>query len=1115
MLANLKGPKFLKEFDNLIKAIGECKSKTEEDRIITAELELLKTRLNDPKLDKSRGREYMVRLIYCEMLGHDASWAYIKALQFASEPNIFTKKAAYLALTQFLDHNSELVLLLVNTLLSDLKSDNFIIVCTALTVASKLIGSELVNALYPVVVEKLKHSKEHVRKKAVMVLHRFQQLDPNREGPLAGVDIDRHFRTMLCDKDPSVMTAALAALYEVIKVDPKPYKNLIPSFTSILKQVSEHRLPKSYDYHRFPAPFIQIKILKILAALGAGDKTASENMYAVVHQTLRRANSSHTIGNALIYECVRTITTIYPNPSLLATAAEAIATFLKATSHNLRYVGVDALAGIVKINPKYAQEHQLAVIDCLEDPDDTLKLKTLELLYKMTKSNNVEVIVEKMMNYLRTATDEHIKRDIARKVSELAERYAPDPSWFIGVVSEVFELGGEHVEPQLAHNLMRLVAEQEDDLHKSAVDIYLDYLDKPKLPEILLQVVCWVLGEYGSLASAVDGRNLSTEQVVDKLCRIINLQKATDNIKGYIVSAILKLCAQTGCSLTPEAEDLVHKCTTSQSVDLQQRAFELQAILSSNRQLQTTVLPFDATCEEFDETELITVKSLSFLDGYVAEALRHGAQAYVPEEQRSLSKGGANGAEKGHLRFEAYETATAPTIMPASDMFDMMGSSAVASSSSRVSGSGGTGSSAQALDLMGLQLHDAPAPRPSGMTSLPTVIATSGNLPQSIPQPQLTLRNTASRKWGPTQFAPEPTPPVAPAPTPAASQSTSTSYTPAAVSSSQPSHAAAPPAPAPVTERDRLAASIFGGGGGTTTGMAASKYRSKPGVAPVKTTAPGSGPTINLLSPTAPAPAAPKTDIDLLLDLDPVPAAPVPNAAPYMAQSADPFGHMDTLVPAHPPANQSFMPAQQQPPQQPPQQQPQMMGNLLGESPLPSPTGMMGQPNMMGGPMGQPGMGMGPPQGMMGQPGMSMGMGPPQGMMGQPGMGMGPPGNMMHQGQPPRMMMGPPGGMPYGMYPGQAPMGMGGPMGMGPMGGGMMQPQGMSNQGPGMGMGMGMPNQGQMGMGMGMMGGMGGMPPQQMHQQMPPQQQHQQQQQQHPPPKPTTTAVDPFKDLLF
>jgi hypothetical protein len=33
----------------------------------------------------------------------------------------------------------------------------------------------------------------------------------------------------------------------------------------------------------------------------------------------------------------------------------------------------------------------VAVIDCLEDPDDTLKLKTLELLVTMTKSNNVQV----------------------------------------------------------------------------------------------------------------------------------------------------------------------------------------------------------------------------------------------------------------------------------------------------------------------------------------------------------------------------------------------------------------------------------------------------------------------------------------------------------------------------------------------------------------------------------------------------------------------------------------------------------------------------------------------------------------------------------------------------
>lgn len=75
-----------------MRAIGECKSKAEEDRIIAAELETLKGRLADPRLDRSRGREYMVRVMYCEMLGHDAAFAYIPCLQFASDANLLTKK---------------------------------------------------------------------------------------------------------------------------------------------------------------------------------------------------------------------------------------------------------------------------------------------------------------------------------------------------------------------------------------------------------------------------------------------------------------------------------------------------------------------------------------------------------------------------------------------------------------------------------------------------------------------------------------------------------------------------------------------------------------------------------------------------------------------------------------------------------------------------------------------------------------------------------------------------------------------------------------------------------------------------------------------------------------
>jgi AP-4 complex subunit epsilon-1 len=95
MVASIKAPKFIRELDQLVKAIGECKSKAEEDRIILQEVEVLKQRLHDPKLDKSRGREYMVRLMYCEMLGHDVGFAYIHTLQFCSDANLSTKKVGH------------------------------------------------------------------------------------------------------------------------------------------------------------------------------------------------------------------------------------------------------------------------------------------------------------------------------------------------------------------------------------------------------------------------------------------------------------------------------------------------------------------------------------------------------------------------------------------------------------------------------------------------------------------------------------------------------------------------------------------------------------------------------------------------------------------------------------------------------------------------------------------------------------------------------------------------------------------------------------------------------------------------------------------------------------
>lgn len=69
----------------------------------------------------------------------------------------------------------------------------------------------------------------------------------------------------------------------------------------------------------------------------------------------------------------------------------------------------------------------------LQDPDDSLKRKTFELLYKMTKSSNVEVIVDRMIDYMISINDNHYKTEIASRCVELAEQFAPSNQWFIKV----------------------------------------------------------------------------------------------------------------------------------------------------------------------------------------------------------------------------------------------------------------------------------------------------------------------------------------------------------------------------------------------------------------------------------------------------------------------------------------------------------------------------------------------------------------------------------------------------------------------------------------------------------------------------------------------------------
>lgn len=90
---------------------------------------------------------------------------------------------------------------------------------------------------------------------------------------------------------------------------------------------------------------MQIKLLKILALLGSGDKQASEKMYTVVGDIFRKCDSTSNIGNAVLYECLCCVSSIYLNPKLLEGATEVISRFLKVCAPTL----LSAFCNLVKM----------------------------------------------------------------------------------------------------------------------------------------------------------------------------------------------------------------------------------------------------------------------------------------------------------------------------------------------------------------------------------------------------------------------------------------------------------------------------------------------------------------------------------------------------------------------------------------------------------------------------------------------------------------------------------------------------------------------------------------------------------------------------------------------
>lgn len=777
------------DFEFLVRSIGEAKSKAEEDDLVRQMTDISKRIIREGRGFSSRAenpralKDFLVYLVYINMLGHDTSWAQATVIQLCGNKNLQVKKTAYLTASLLIDPSSELTILLTATIQADLKSDNFLTVCTALQAIPTIANVELANVFLPEVIGLVRHERDAVKKRALTTLHSLLLVDPSVAGDVGKVLIDK-----LGYKEPAVMFAVLPGLYDLIDRDPGPYKGLVHYFTNILKQASEGKLGRGWVVHRAPAPFLQITLLRLLGRLGQGDAKVSGDMESVIVEVWKRAESLMSqAGNAILFECMKVATTIAPSDALFSMALDTAAIFLESADNNLKCAGIEILTRMIEDGDAgKVQQYQMSIVMALRSSDVTLKGRTLELLFRMAGPSNVDVVFTEVLNFVTDDTiDDESRQYASTKLLEVAERFAPSVSWFVDSMTELLKKAGAMAPAGAQFSLVRAIGEGDRSLQERTTEAYFALIESNMMISVpLATVICWTLGEYG-VESGIS---------FDALCTTLGdvLESRQTHAPDLAVVCILSLSKINIRSSRPLPSETTFLLESLQRyprlpLSVQQAAFEACSLAKRDLASQGVTEPYKAPM------------NLSFLDDIAAKAVAGGAPPHLGKEEREAMgmthvRTSAAPSQTPHLRFEAYKREMpGASVRPMASTVDDIWADVQSTTTSNVD------VPVAAIDDIFGGMHVAEGAA-EGIREAP--VSTSEGIHVN--------RSSNARRWGPVVSSPAAAPPKA-------SPHPSTSLPSAPIPSSQPSPASRSriaPTPAVDPQQELLAASLFGGGGG-------------------------------------------------------------------------------------------------------------------------------------------------------------------------------------------------------------------------------------------------------------------------------------------------------------
>ncbi|KAJ3208582.1 clathrin associated protein complex large subunit [Dinochytrium kinnereticum] len=736
---------------DLIKSIRACKTAADERAVITRESAYIRTSFKEENNDLRHIN--VAKLLYIHMLGYPAHFGQIECLKLVASPKFPDKRLGYLGIMLLLDENQEVLTLVTNCLKNDMNNSNMYVVGLALCTLGNISSPEMARDLCSEVEKLLGSSNTYIRKKACAALCALRVI---KKVPDLIENFQNRAKGLLNERNHGVLLTGITLLIEMCKLDPQITNEMrqhaVPILVRHLKNLVTAGFSPEHDVSGITDPFLQVKILRLLRILGKGNTEASEAMNDVLAQVATNTEASKNVGNAILYETVLTIMETESDTSLRVLGINILGRFLQNRDNNIRYVALTTLTktsqSTTSADSSALQRHRSTVLDCLRDPDISIRRRALDLSFFLINPQNIRILTRELLSFLEVAEGD-IRSSVASRICDFAGRYRPNKRWEVDTVTRVLRVAGAYVDQSTVNHFVKLVTTSPTELQQYTVRKLYNIVkiegDRALAQEGLVQAMAWCVGEFGDILVSSSASSLgaldeeegagessgeyqvppSEAEVVIQFDTVLRGPFATSFVKEYMITALTKLSSRfKGESTVSQIKQIVAKYRTHQLVEIQSRAVEFGALSELDR-----------------DTRFALLERMPVLESAVAEeAIKGSGQALASPDasskgERSKPAPAANILDFGDdLAGLSINPSSSDTGGKANDIYNLVFGDANPASASKASAPKGGDN---IMDLLGgLGIGSGPTPSVVPTTKAPASAADLlGDLFGSTPAP--------------------------------------------------------------------------------------------------------------------------------------------------------------------------------------------------------------------------------------------------------------------------------------------------------------------------------------------------------------------------------------------